>query len=133
VTYALDTNTISYILRGDNAVKRRWRQEESDGNLSVIPLIVYYEVKRGLLSAGATTKLTAFECVFKALGVDDLTVKDMDVATRIYASRKRQGRPIDDADLLIAAQAVSHGHTLVTNNLKHFEGIEGLRLANWAE
>jgi len=36
--YALDTNIISLILRGDKGVKQRWRQEESEGNRSVIPL-----------------------------------------------------------------------------------------------
>ena len=31
--YALDTNTISYILRGDKDVKLHWRQEEIEGRL----------------------------------------------------------------------------------------------------
>jgi len=38
---------------------------------------------------------------------------------------------IEDADLLIAAQSLNRGYTLVTNNLKHFEGIDGLKLINW--
>ncbi|MDR2615015.1 MAG: PIN domain-containing protein [Oscillospiraceae bacterium] len=131
MTYALDTNIISYILRNDDGVKRHWRLEEANGNRSTIPLIVYYEIKRGLLSVGATEKLRAFDRVFSTLGVEVMSVLDMDVAARIYAERKRQGRPIEDSDLLIAAQAVSRGYTLVTNNIKHFEGISGLQLTNW--
>jgi predicted nucleic acid-binding protein len=129
--YALDTNIISYVLRGDQEVRQRWRKEEALGNSSVIPLIVYYEVKRGLLSANATTKLAAFEQVCEALKVEDLTVKDMNTASLIYAECKKQGCPLDDADLLIAAQAVARGYTLVTNNTKHFENINGLQLTNW--
>ena len=129
--YALDTNIISYIMRGEGGVKERWIKEESLGNFSTIPLIVYYEVKRGLLAVNATTKLNAFEKVCASLQIDDLNPQDMDIAARIYAERTKQGRPIDDADLLIAAQAISRDCTLVTNNTKHFEGIEGLSLENW--
>ena len=38
---------------------------------------------------------------------------------------------VDDADILIAAFCIKHGLTPVTNNLKHFEDIEELPLANW--
>jgi predicted nucleic acid-binding protein len=129
--YALDTNIISYILRGDDDVKSRWRREESNGNRTVILLVVYLEIKRGLLAAGAKNKLAAFERMTAALGVDILTVKDIDLAASIYAERKKQGRPMDDSDLLIAAQAICRGYTLVTNNTKHFEGLGGLLLTNW--
>jgi predicted nucleic acid-binding protein len=131
--YALDTNIISYILRGDSGMKHRWRKEEAVGNQTVIPLIVYFEVKRGLLSAGASTKLAAFEQVCAALEVHGLTVRDMDVASRIYSECKRQGRPIEDADILIAAFCIAGGYTLVTNNIRHFANIEGLKLDNWRE
>jgi tRNA(fMet)-specific endonuclease VapC len=57
----------------------------------------------------------------------------MDVAARIYAECKKLGYPIEDADLLIAAQALSRDYVLVTNNTKHFQKISGLRLVNWVE
>ena len=59
--YALDSNIISYILRDSKDVKQRWRQEENAGNRSVIPLVVYYEVQRGLPANGAIKKLRLFE------------------------------------------------------------------------
>jgi len=131
MTYALDTNIISYLLRGDEAVTRRWRHERTQGNKSIIPILSYYEAKRGLVAAGAATKLKAFVKVCAALTVDALNIKDVDTASNIYASLKKQGKPIEDADLLIAAQAVTRGYTLVTNNTKHFEGIDGLIIENW--
>lgn len=41
------------------------------------------------------------------------------------------GKPIGVNDIHIAAHARSHGLIVVTNNLKEFERIEGLRLENW--
>jgi len=34
-------------------------------------------------------------------------------------------------DLLIASHAVSEGYTVVTNNLKHFSGVLGLKVEVW--
>ena len=39
---------------------------------------------------------------------------------------------LDDFDLTIASCALAHNLTLVTNNLKHFSRIEGLKITNWA-
>jgi predicted nucleic acid-binding protein len=133
MTYALDSNIVSYLLKDNDNVYSRYFDALSRGDHCVIPLVVYYEIRRGLKAAGATVKMRSFENICYALGVDELTVADMNVAADIYADRKRKGRPIEDADLLIAAQAVARGHTLVTNNAKHFGGIDGLLLANWAE
>ena len=131
--YALDTNIISYMLRGDKEINRRWRREESIGNTSVIPLIVYYEVKRGLQIVEAKTKLEAFLHLCGDLTVEDLTTTDIDTAIRIYAERRKQGNLIEDADLLIAAQCITNDYTLVTNNTRHFECIDGLKYINWVK
>jgi predicted nucleic acid-binding protein len=133
VTFSLDTNIISYILRGDKDVADRWCDRVARGNRSVISIIAYYEIKRGLISANATTKLKAFEELCTTLGVSALSLDDVDLASVIYATRKKKGQTIEDADLLIAAQAVARGYTLVTNNAKHFEGIDGLIIENWKE
>jgi len=129
--YALDTNIISYLLRGDKDVYDRWLHERLKGNKSIIPLVAYYEARRGLIAAKATARLREFEEMCNALSVDVLTLADIDTASDIYAKQKKQGKPIGDADILIAAQAVNRGYTLVTNNVKHFKGIEGLIFENW--
>ncbi len=56
-----------------------------------------------------------------------------ELAAVLYADLRRAGRTVDDADLLIAAFCVEGGYTLVTSNTRHFEGIDGLQLVNWAE
>ena len=48
------------------------------------------------------------------------------------AHKLRQlGRPIGAMDTLIAAQALAQGLVLVTHNIRHFEGVEGLRVEDW--
>ena len=49
----------------------------------------------------------------------------------IRAELERRGTPIGVNDLHIAAHARSEGVTLVTNNRREFERIDGLRLENW--
>ena len=46
-------------------------------------------------------------------------------------SLQKKGKPVDDFDLVIAAQAYSEGLTVVTDNIKHFENIPGLKVENW--
>ena len=47
--YALDTNTLSYLLKKDPTVSVRLKDESDTGNRLTIPLMAFYEVKRGLL------------------------------------------------------------------------------------
>lgn len=49
----------------------------------------------------------------------------------IRAELERNGTPIGVNDLHIAGHARSEGLSLVTNNLKEFERVDGLRLENW--
>lgn len=133
MTYALDSNTISNILRKNIAAMQRWRREELNGNRVVIPLIVYYEVRRGLLAKDAKRQTGYFNDLCEALGIQDLTIADMNIAAQIYSERKRAGKPIEDTDLLIAAQCIANGFTLVTNNTKHFVNIDGLKMVDWLQ
>ena len=50
---------------------------------------------------------------------------------RIRTDLKRAGYPIGSNDLLIAAHAFSLDATLVTNNIREFERVAGLRIEQW--
>lgn len=61
---------------------------------------------------------------------------DMSVSThygRLRAELDSQGTPIGAYDLLIAAQALTSGLTLVTNNVREFRRVPRLRIENWAQ
>ena len=131
--YALDTNIISYILNGNTDLEGKVNAVTSTGNKVVIPLMVYYEARRGLLANKAVNKLRIFERLCAKLNVNNLTKTDMSIASDLYAKRKRTGTMMDDGDLLIAAQCVTNNYTLITNNEKHFMDIDGLSMENWLE
>jgi len=131
--YALDTNIISYILNGNISLDAKLNTATKSGHKVIIPLMVYYEARRGLIANKATNKLSAFDKLYARLNVNSLTVSDMNTAAGIYAECKIKGTPIDDADLLIAAQCITNGYTLITNNVKHFKDISGLGIENWMD
>ncbi len=55
-----------------------------------------------------------------------------DTAYGVIRTRLEQiGRPIGGNDLLIAAQAVALGYTIVSDNEGEFAGIDRLRCENW--
>ena len=98
--YALDSNTVSYLLKDNDAVYSRYFAALSQGHTCTIPLVVYYEVRRGLLASDAKNKMRSFTELCAVLGVSDLTAADMDMAAAIYAEHKKAGTLIDDTDLL---------------------------------
>jgi tRNA(fMet)-specific endonuclease VapC len=52
---------------------------------------------------------------------------------KIRAELERQGKPIGGMDMLIAAQAIAQGLTLITHNLKEFQRISGLNCETWVQ
>jgi tRNA(fMet)-specific endonuclease VapC len=50
---------------------------------------------------------------------------------RIRSALERTGTPIGNMDLLIASHAVSEHSTLVTNNVRHFSHVPGLKIEEW--
>lgn len=50
---------------------------------------------------------------------------------QLRAELYRIGKPIGPYDMMIAGHARSLGLILVTNNLKEFERVPGLRVVNW--
>ena len=58
-------------------------------------------------------------------------------AADAYADIRHQlvtaGQVIGEIDMMIAAHSLAAGAVLVTNNVRHYERIPGLALANWSE
>ena len=127
MTYLLDSNVLTQLLRRNAQVVERYRSTLRRGELVYLSAVVYYEVKRGLLHVGATTQLRRLDEDFKAVlrwgTVSDAT---WDKAAELWAECRRQGRPHDDdGDLLIAAQAIALGAVVVTRNARDFVDLQG--------
>jgi len=129
----LDTNIISAFLKKDLRVVSRVSDYLESFDRLTINIISYYEILRGLKDLGNEEKLKKFEEFvqeneFISIG-KDAVIK----AAEIYAYLKKQGNLIEDADILMASIAIVENLVLVTNNIKHFERIEGLATENWLE
>lgn len=127
----LDTDTLSLFLRKDSAVVANANAYRTHFKRLTISIESEYEVRRGLLYKGATTQLAQFETFLPNTEVLDFSKKACEIAAHIYASLRRAGTLISDADILIAAIAAVNDCVLVTNNEKHFSWISGLQAENW--
>jgi tRNA(fMet)-specific endonuclease VapC len=105
---------------------------ETRNNDYVITPICNYEILWHLLRKNATTQLMGFNEIYKKSSATlSMNEAAFVKAAEIRAELERTGNPIGDADFFIAAYCIVNGYTLVTNNTKDFERIDGLKLTNW--
>jgi tRNA(fMet)-specific endonuclease VapC len=130
--FLLDTNICIYIIK-KNPARVLERLTALDPTETAISSITLAELEFGV------EKSQQVERNRRALGlfVAPLEILPFDeAAARVYGAVRseleRRGRPIGALDLLIAAQALALGATLVTNNQREFGHIAGLSLENWA-
>jgi predicted nucleic acid-binding protein len=129
----LDTNTLSYLLRSDSAVRSAFiAARDKEQCTFLLSPVVDYEIRRYLLLKGATRNLAQYEALTVNWQDTGFDREDWLQAALLWAGRHRIGMSIADADLLIAVNALRHDAVLVTNNARHFKDL-GLRLENWLE
>jgi predicted nucleic acid-binding protein len=128
--YALDTNIITYYLKGNEKILDRVDKEAENDNI-IIPPFAYFEIKKWLMIINSKNKLQAFEKLFEEYGIEAIDKETLDISLSIYIQLRKKGITIDDGDLLIAAYCIQNNYTLVSNNQKHFEKIENIRVVNW--
>ena len=128
--YALDTNIITYYLKGDEKILDKVDKEAENDNI-IIPPFAYFEVKKWLLAVNSKNKLEAFEKLFEKCGIDAIEKEILDFSLSIYIKLRKNGITIDDGDLLIAAYCIQNNYILVSNNQKHYEKIENIQVVNW--
>ncbi|HAW50513.1 TPA: VapC toxin family PIN domain ribonuclease [bacterium] len=131
MTYVLDTNIITAILKGDEKVKKITQRAELEGKKVFINGISYYEIKRGLLATNATVQLKRFELLCREFGLVLLDTQYIfDRAAEIYANLQRRGELVEDADILIAS-VVSFRNFILVSDDTDFNRIQGLKIENW--
>jgi tRNA(fMet)-specific endonuclease VapC len=131
-TALLDTDTLSEVMRGrDPQVQRAAREYLAEHRSFTFSIITRYEILRGLKAKGAIRQVAAFEQRCERSRVLPLTDDIIVRGANVYADLYRDGHLISDADILIAATALAHGLTLVTENHAHFQRIRNLRTASW--
>jgi len=131
IKYALDTNIVTYYLKGNEIIVNRVTEETDKRNIIVIPPMVFYEIKRWLLTINSNKKLTLFESMCSLSGIDSIDREILEVASVIFSDFQKRGISIGDNDILIAAYCIQYDLTLVTNNVQHFRDIANLKMTNW--
>ena len=126
--YFLDKNIISYILNGNEKVKNRIEEILLNNDIISIPVFSYYEIKRGLLSVGASAKIERFNNFVRICELVDINISTFDIAAQIYAQLKQKGNLIEDADLFIGVSALENNAVLITNNANHLQRIPNLKI-----
>ncbi|MBR4823189.1 MAG: PIN domain-containing protein [Spirochaetaceae bacterium] len=128
MTYYLDTNIISYYIKGSNSVEKRISELIWSGHTIKIPIIAYYEIRRGFLVIDAVKKLHVFEDLATLFGIQEMTANTFIIASEIYADLAKKGQPIEDADIFIGASTLENNAILLTNNAGHLGRINDLKI-----
>ncbi len=127
--YMLDTDTISYALRGVGDVAGQIRAHApSELCLSALSLAELRFGAQNRRSRRLHSLIDAFVAPLGVVPFDDSAALEYG---RLSAFLRERGTPIGTIDTLIAAHAVALGVTLVTNNSKHFKRVRGLTSTNW--
>lgn len=126
----LDSDHFVYWMNGHAAVRAKV-QEVGFHQIAVSAVTV------GELFFGAYNSQRIQENIDRAVEfLSYLTILDLGMAGgRVFGELKAQlrqaGQTVGDADLFIAATALSSGRVFVSNNTRHFGRIPGLTLENW--
>ena len=130
--YLLDTDTVIYILKGHPAVEQNLQERPYDPvKLCVITLMeLYYGAYK---SQKVTANLARIRTLENSLEILPVGQEVVEIYGLEKAKLERRGTPLEDLDLILGCCALAHNLTLVTNNVRHFKKIEGLRVVNWAE
>ena len=128
--FLLDTDTLIYSLKGNEAVIQNLRLHQRDVlRISVISIMeLYYGAYKSEKVTANLTKVRRLENSFSILPVDFSVSETFGM---IKSNLESQGMPLDDFDLIIAASALSFNLTLVTNNERHFSRVDHLKMENW--
>ena len=131
MAYMLDTDTCIYIIRRKPSVviERLRRTRVSEVVLSSITLSeLEYGVQKSSRPARNQLALLQFLMPIDVVPYGDRAAR---AYGRVRSALEKKGQPIGPLDTLIGAHALAVGATLVTNNLREFRRIPGLKIENW--
>jgi len=134
MTYAMDTNIISYLLKKNVHIQKYMTESMNNGFEFVMLPIVYYEILRWLIEKESPLVQIEFNLMCEEMPLITVTKSVWDKAAELYVFSRTIGKTINsDADLLIASICLVNDITLITNNTRHFKHIDGLKLISWRD
>ncbi|MCH7894978.1 MAG: tRNA(fMet)-specific endonuclease VapC [Proteobacteria bacterium] len=130
IKYMLDTNILIYTIRKRPKKVRDAFKEYSDYlSMSAITLgELVYGAEKSAQPARNLADIEALAARVEVLAFDSQAAQHFG---QVRAELAKAGKPIGPYDSMIAGHARSRGLILVTNNLREFKRVPGLRLENW--
>ena len=128
--YLLDTKFVSALVRDPAGDITRRIRDVGEANVCT-SIIVATELRYGATKKQSTRLASQLEAVLSALEVVPLEAPVDAVYGQIRAQLEQAGQPIRGNDLLIAAHALALQCTVVTDNQREFERVDGLVVENW--
>jgi tRNA(fMet)-specific endonuclease VapC len=134
VTYLLDTNVVSALMKGDPRVLKKLRAT-TRADVSM-PQPVIAEIAYGIERLPKSKQRARLEERFELVCVELKRAAWTDAVSErfgfIKATLERKGRRIEDFDAAIAAHALAGRATLVTANLADMVRVPGLKIEDWS-
>lgn len=131
--YMLDTNICIYAIKHkpEKVFLKLQKVEPEDVCISSI---TYAELVHGVEKSKAVERnRLALSLLLSNIEILDFDVDAADAYGKVRADLEKKGTPIGPLDMMIAGHALSLGYKVVTNNVKEFERVKGLKIENWAE
>lgn len=128
--YLLDTNILSDLIRNPHGPLAQKIAEVGDDQVCT-SIIVTSELRFGAAKKGSPRLSAQLATVIGALDVLPFEAPADQVYGEVRCRLERAGQPIGGNDLLIAAQAIALGYTLVSGNEREFGRVSELKLENW--
>jgi len=131
--YLLDTNICIYIIKKKPVDVLKTLKTKSKKNIYVSSITIAeleYGVAKSQFPEKNKIALIEFLSIFNILPFNDIDAVEFGM---IKTDLEKKGKIIGPMDLLIAGQAKSKKLILVTNNIKEFERVEGLKIENWVK
>ena len=127
----LDTDIMSYYFNGNIGIKEKLIETIENENNICTTVINIYEILKGLKWKNNQKKEKQFREFLGDITVFTIDDDVIDIASDLFSKLRQTGKIIGDADILIAAIVIRNDGVLVSNNTKHYEGLEKLKLTNW--
>lgn len=128
--FCLDTDILIEYFRGNEKIRDRI-DALSDNDSIGLTWLSFYEFFKGIFVSGKLEEENFLLKLFDSSVILEASYQSAKIGGEIYASLKKRGQLINDADILIASIVKNREAILVTNNLSHFSRIEGLKIENW--
>lgn len=124
-----DTTFLIDLMRDDESAVEKETKLEEDGIPVYLTTVSVFELYVGLnLSSKRVHESRKIGRVLGNLQILPLDFVSAKEAGEIYAYKKRSGATIDPEDAMIAGICRTTGESVLTRNINHFSGIEGVEL-----